>query len=62
MITQQGGNMDSYEFDSFDSYDIEYDRGGYDDSDDGVIEDTPTPEEVAAFWAEVRPHEVAAPF
>lgn len=54
--------MDSYDFDSFDSYDTEYDRGGYDDSDDEAVDDIPTPEEVAAFWAEVRPHEVEAPF
>jgi hypothetical protein len=44
------------EFDSYDQFDIEYDRGGYDDSEDReVVEDHPTPEEVAAFWAEVRP-------
>jgi hypothetical protein len=54
--------MDSYDFDSFDSYDIEYDRGGYDDSDDCVAEDNPSPEEVSAFWDEVRPHDVEAPF
>jgi len=54
--------MDSYDLDSFDSYDTEYDRRGYDDSDDCVVEDAPSPEEVAAFWAEVRPHEVEAPF
>ena len=54
--------MDSYDFDSYDSYDIEYDRGGYDDSDDEAVDDIPTPEEVAAFWDEVRPHEVEAPF
>ena len=54
--------MDSYDFDSFDSYDTEYDRGGYDDSDDEAVDDVPSPEEVAAFWDEVRPHEVEAPF
>ena len=54
--------MDSYEFNSFDSYDIEYDRGSYDDSDDEAVDDIPSPEEVAAFRAEVRPHEVEAPF
>ena len=48
--------MDSYEFNSFDSYDIEYDRGSYDDSDDEAVDDIPSPEEVAAFsmWSASR--------
>ena len=39
------------EFDSYDQFDIEYDRGGYDDSEDReVVEDHPTPEEVEAVF------------
>ena len=54
------------EFDSYDQFDIEYacdnDRGGYDDSEDReIVEDHPSPAEVAAFWAEVRP-ETEIPF
>ena len=44
------------DFDIYDHFDNENDRGGYDDSEyREVVEDDPSPEEVAAFWAEVRP-------
>jgi len=49
------------EFDSYDQFDIEFDRGGYDDYDREIVEDHPSPEEVEAFWAEVRP-DPAIPF
>ena len=40
------------EFDGFDQFDNEYDRGGHDDSEDReVVEDNPSPEEVSEFWA-----------
>lgn len=51
------------EFDSYDQFDIEYDRGGYDDSEDReIVEDRPSPAEVEAFWTAVRPYDVEAPF
>ena len=51
------------EFDSYDQFDIEYDRGGYDDSEDReIVEDHPCAAEVDAFWTAVRPHDVKAPF
>jgi len=47
--------MDNYDYDFTDN------DFGYDDSEDEVVNDIPTPEEVAAFWAEVRP-ETEIPF
>jgi hypothetical protein len=32
------------------------------EGEDFVAEDRPSPEEVRAFWDEVRPYEVEAPF
>jgi hypothetical protein len=45
----------------YDNYDFIDNDGGYDDSEDEVVNDIPTPEEVAAFWSEVRP-DVGLPF
>lgn len=38
----------------FDDSGTEFDHEGYDDSFDDVVEDIPSPEEVAAFWNDSR--------